>query len=98
MTAYDKVVRQDLIYVLILVGLASGSLLALIFAVKKFGLKRTCRAIRYVVSLQFIFQFIIYLRVRFFQGPAHVISSGIDNIVLNDEEYVKNIMKDEGED
>ena len=58
------------------------------FIVKKFGMKRTLRAFRVIITLHWLFKFIIYLRVRFFKGPIVAISEGINDIVLNDEEYV----------
>lgn len=62
MVEHEKLVSQDLIYVTIMFALILLGFVSLIFAVKKFGLKRTCRAIRGFVTLHWIFKFIIYLR------------------------------------
>lgn len=86
---YDRVIENDLVYIFILVALIFGGFLSLIFVVKKFGVKRTCRGVRYVITFHWLFKFIIYLRHRFFKGPVAMISHGIMDIVENDEEYVK---------
>jgi len=89
---YDRIVGFDLFYVftlfsLILLGFCMASML-----VKKFGVKRTCRFIRFVVSLNFLLTFMIYIRHKFLKGPKVAVEEQIDNIVENDEEYVKEIM------
>jgi len=45
-----------------------------------------------VISFHWLLKFIIYLRLRFFKGPAAVINDAMMDIVENDEEYVKKEM------
>ena len=89
---YDRVVENDLVYIFIQVLLIFGGFISLIFLVKKFGVKRTCKGVRFVVSFHWLLKFIIYLRLRIYEGPSAVVNEAMMDIVENDEEYVKKEM------
>lgn len=84
MNRYDKIVGFDLFYVFILLSCIVLGTISAVYLVKKFGLKRTCRGVRFIVTFHFVFKFIIFLRKRFLSAPKVAIEEVLNDIIDND--------------
>ena len=85
---WDREVDYGVIYLFTFWGLILAGFITLLFIIKKLGVKRFCRGIRFVVTFHWVFKLINFLRIKFFKGPEAVIHDGITEIMENDEEFV----------